>query len=121
MYTSKTSSKTKGARLTFVDRALILGVALDVFGEPLVKLVMGVKERRHYEVEERPQLGHAVLYRCACRQARLALIPKVIRLSKPGLDQRRLGITRENESSCHFVRSFNFLKKDTDGTILTSG
>ena len=48
--------RTDGQALTLVDGRLVLSVALDVFGEPLVEFFMGVKERGHNEVQQRPQL-----------------------------------------------------------------
>ena len=43
-------------RHTLVDGSLVLGVALDVLGEPLVELVVGVEQCGHDEVEQGPQL-----------------------------------------------------------------
>lgn len=42
--------------LTLVDGRLVFGVALDVLGEPLVKLVVGIEQRGHDEVQQGPQL-----------------------------------------------------------------
>ena len=36
-------------------------IYLDVLGEPLVEPQVRVEQRRHDEVQQRPQLGHAVL------------------------------------------------------------
>ena len=58
----------EAAELVLVHRALVLGVALDVLGEPLAELVVRVEERRHDEVEQRPQLVHRVLDRRAREQ-----------------------------------------------------
>ncbi len=44
------------AVLTLVDGRLVFSVALDILGEPLVKLVMGIEQRRHNEVQQGPQL-----------------------------------------------------------------
>lgn len=44
------------AVLTLIDGRLVFSVALDVLGEPLVKLVVGIKQRRHDEVQQGPQL-----------------------------------------------------------------
>ena len=40
-------------------------MVLDVSAEPVVELAVGVEQGRHDEVEQRPQLGHRVLDRCA--------------------------------------------------------
>ena len=45
-----------GVGLTLVDGRLVLSVALDVLGEPLVKLFVGIEQRGHDEVKQRPQL-----------------------------------------------------------------
>ena len=45
-----------GVLLTLVDGRLVFGVALDVLGEPLVKLVVGIEQRGHDEVQQGPQL-----------------------------------------------------------------
>lgn len=42
-------------------RTVVCGVGLNVFGEPLRKLIPIVKQRRHDKVEERPELAHVVL------------------------------------------------------------
>lgn len=47
--------------LVLVEGALVLAVGLDVFGEPLLELLVGVEELGHYEVEQGPELGHCVL------------------------------------------------------------
>lgn len=56
------ASKKTGTRvllsavLTLVNGRLVFGVALDVLGEPLVKLFVGIEQRRHDEVQQGPQL-----------------------------------------------------------------
>lgn len=42
--------------LTLIDGRLVFSVALDVLGEPLVKLFMGIKQGGHDEVQQGPQL-----------------------------------------------------------------
>lgn len=42
--------------LTLIDGRLVLGVALDVLGEPLVELFVGIEQRGHDEVQQGPQL-----------------------------------------------------------------
>jgi hypothetical protein len=51
----------KSPQLMLVHRSLVLGVALDVLGEPLAELVVRVEEGRHDEVEEGPEFVHRVL------------------------------------------------------------
>ena len=44
------------AQLVFVElAAFVLSSVLDVLGEPLVELIVGVKQTRHNEVQEGPQ------------------------------------------------------------------
>lgn len=47
--------------LTFIHVCLVLHVALDVLAEPLIEPQVGVKQRGHDEVQQCPQLRHAVL------------------------------------------------------------
>ena len=42
--------RKRRAGRTFVDEGLFLDVTFDVLGEPLVELIVGVKQSRHYEV-----------------------------------------------------------------------
>ncbi|TFA99797.1 hypothetical protein CCMA1212_008205 [Trichoderma ghanense] len=51
----------KPLQLVLVQFRVALGVRLDVLGEPFTELVVGVKERRHDEVQQGPQLLHVVL------------------------------------------------------------
>lgn len=44
------------AELTLINGWLVFSVALDVLGEPLVKLFVGIKQRWHDEVQQGPQL-----------------------------------------------------------------
>lgn len=44
--------------LTLIDGGLVFGVALDVLGEPLVELFVGIEQRRHDEMQQGPQLRH---------------------------------------------------------------
>lgn len=44
------------AGLTLIDGRFVLSVALDVFGEPLVELFVGIEQRGHDEVQQGPQL-----------------------------------------------------------------
>ena len=37
-------------------------MSFNVFAEPLLELVVGVKEGGHDEMEQGPELGHGVLY-----------------------------------------------------------
>ena len=46
----------------------ILYMAFNILAEPLIEPQMGVKEGRHDEVEQSPQLRHAVLYWSAGQQ-----------------------------------------------------
>lgn len=46
---------------TLIQRGLVLGVALDVLGEPFGELLVRVEERGHDEVQQRPQLRARVL------------------------------------------------------------
>ena len=43
-------------------RLALRRAALDVLREPVVELVVRVEEGRHDKVQQRPQLGHGVLY-----------------------------------------------------------
>ena len=52
----KAAEGNASVALTLVDGRLVFGVALDVLGEPLVELFMGIKQRRHDEVQQGPQL-----------------------------------------------------------------
>lgn len=52
----KVFSSESGVVLTFIYGRFVLSVALDVLGEPLIKLFMGIKQRRHDEVQQGPQL-----------------------------------------------------------------
>lgn len=45
------------ALLTLIDGRLVFSVALDVPGEPFVKLFVGIEQRGHDEVQQGPQLG----------------------------------------------------------------
>lgn len=47
---------TKKFILTLIDGRLVLSVALDVLGEPLVKLFVGIEQCGHDEVQQGPQL-----------------------------------------------------------------
>lgn len=42
--------------LTLIDGRLVLGVALDVLGEPLVKLFVRIEQCGHDEVQQGPEL-----------------------------------------------------------------
>lgn len=42
--------------LTLIDGRLVLSVALDVLGEPFVKLFVGIEQCGHDEVQQGPQL-----------------------------------------------------------------
>ena len=46
----------ESAELVGVDGGLALDVVLDVLGEPLAELLVGVEQRRHDEVQQRPEL-----------------------------------------------------------------
>ena len=47
--------------LTLVDGRLVLCMALDVFREPFIKLLVRVKQRRHDEMEQGPQLRQEII------------------------------------------------------------
>lgn len=78
--TGRTPELSEG--LTLVNGRLVFGVALNVLGEPLVKLFMGIKQRRHDEVQQGPQLGDGnnttvstlVVFTCSRRQLTSAMV-----------------------------------------------
>lgn len=43
-------------KLTLIDRRLVFSVTLDVLGEPLIELFVGIKQRGHDEMQQSPQL-----------------------------------------------------------------
>lgn len=51
-----TQNERTEVTLTLIDSRFILGVALDVFGEPLIELFVGIEQRGHDEVQQGPQL-----------------------------------------------------------------
>lgn len=53
---TKEENKETEVRLTLIDGRFVLSVALDVFGEPLVELFVGIEQRGHDEVQQGPQL-----------------------------------------------------------------
>lgn len=55
-------------QVLLVDARLVLGMRLDVFGEPFVELLVRIEQRWHDEMQQGPQLGHAVLNRCSRQQ-----------------------------------------------------
>jgi len=55
----------KPLELVVVQLALLYRMSFNVLRKPILELLVGVKELRHYEVEKSPKLGHAVLYRCS--------------------------------------------------------
>jgi len=59
---------SRESRLTLVDGRLVLGVALDVPGEPLVELIVRVEQRGHDEVEQGPQLRNNNNNNTGCQQ-----------------------------------------------------
>lgn len=52
----KLEAESERVELTLVDGRLVFGVAFDVLGEPLVKLIVGIKQCGHDEVQQGPQL-----------------------------------------------------------------
>ena len=56
------------AQLVLVEFGVRLGVVFDVLGKPFGEFVVAVEERGHDEVQERPQLLHVVLDRCAGKE-----------------------------------------------------
>eukprot|EP01136_Pigoraptor_vietnamica_P043776 Opistho-1_new@19633 len=79
--------------LVLVKPGLLLGVTLNVLREPLVELLVRVKQTRHDKVQQRPQLGHAVLDWRAGEQQAIAAIEVEQRLpagARAALDCLRL-------------------------------
>ena len=68
--TTSIHTRPSPSPLTLVNVALdpVLGVVLDVPAEPVVELSVGVEQRGHDEVQQRPELGHRVLDRRARQQ-----------------------------------------------------
>lgn len=66
-------------------------MALDVLGEPLVKLFMGIKQRRHDEVQQGPQLREGNTTRpstrLSCSHARTDTRTQTTHLSHGVLDR----------------------------------
>lgn len=54
--------------LMLVQCFLILAMSLDVFGEPFLELLVGVKNFWHDEVKECPEFSHGILDWCSCQQ-----------------------------------------------------
>ena len=64
----------KSFKLMLVQLTLVHGGSLDVFGEPLLELLMIVEQLWHNKMEQGPELSHRVLDRCASQKKSISCV-----------------------------------------------